>query len=89
MISTHMSHYASLAWKKCKILLFLSSLFFFFDHIRKLKGYKNYKGRPFSSLNPLKFKEFCNRGRALSAASLRRLQATPPLQTSLLKLPLS
>ena len=28
-------------------------------------------------------KEFCNRGRGLSAASLRRLQATPLLQTSL------
>ena len=28
-------------------------------------------------------KEFCNRGRGLSAAILRRLQATPPLQTSL------
>ena len=28
-------------------------------------------------------KEFCNRGRGLSAASLRRLQATPSLQTSL------
>jgi hypothetical protein len=33
----------------------------------------------------VKNKEFCNRGRGLSAASLGRLQATPPLQTSLVK----
>ena len=30
-----------------------------------------------------KSKEFCNRGHGLSSASLRRLQVTPPLQTSL------
>ena len=35
----------------------------------------------------LQHKEFCNRGRGLSAASLRRLQATPPLQISLLQRP--
>ena len=33
-------------------------------------------------------KEFCNRGCGLSAASLRRLQATPLLQTSLLQVSL-
>ena len=31
-------------------------------------------------------KEFCNGGRGLLAASLRRLQATPLLQTSLILL---
>ena len=33
--------------------------------------------------NGARTKEFCNRGRGLSAASLKRLQATPLLQTSL------
>ena len=45
---------------------------------RKWKWVKQYD---FSSKES---KEFYNRGRGLSAASLRRLQATPPLQTSLL-----
>ena len=39
-------------------------------------------------MDGLQVKEFCNRGRGLSAASLRRLQATPLLQTSLLQVSL-
>ena len=40
--------------KNVKYYYFFSSLYFCFDLIRKLKEYKNYKGLPFSSLNPLK-----------------------------------